>query len=54
MLKNLLRRFGRDKEKFEEMDKEVKMQRLVEQKQKNSNERELERFLEEGLKSGDL
>ena len=40
-------RTGANKEKFRDMEADLKMQKLLGQKQKNSNERELERFIEE-------
>jgi len=47
MLQGLMNRFGKNKARFEELETEAKMERLVGQKQKSSNERELERFHEE-------
>lgn len=46
-LQGLLKRiFGKD-EKFKEMQENVRFQKIIEQRQKNANERELERFQEE-------
>lgn len=38
--------FGKD-EKFKEMQENIRFQKIIEQRQKNANERELERFQEE-------
>lgn len=42
----LTNKFSKD-EDFKRAEKEMKIQRILEQRQKNSNEREFERFLEE-------
>jgi hypothetical protein len=42
-LSNALHKDGR----FKELEKEMKMRKLLEERQKNANERELERFMEE-------
>lgn len=39
--------FSGRKRKLKEAEDDLRVQKIVEQKQKNSNERELERFLEE-------
>jgi hypothetical protein len=44
---DLMDRFWQKKTKFKEMEDDIRMQKLINQKQKSSNERELERFLEE-------
>jgi len=46
-LKDVLQRMFKKDERFEYLKKEMKIRRLLEQRQKNSNERELERFMEE-------
>lgn len=47
MLNQFIARFGKNKEKFSEMESDMKLQKILEQKQKTSNERELERRMEE-------
>ncbi len=47
MLKEFLRGRIARREKFKEMEGDFRAERAIQQKQKNSNERELERFEEE-------
>lgn len=47
MLKELLSRMGSGNAKMKEYEEDMKVQRLAGQKLKSSNERELERFMEE-------
>jgi hypothetical protein len=44
---DLLRKFMARKHRFKEMQEEHTLQKKLEQRQKNSNERELERYFEE-------
>jgi len=46
-LEGLLGRLFGKNEKFKEMQEDARFQKLLEQRQKNANERELERFEEE-------
>ena len=47
LLQNVLHKFKEKKQKFREADEDMKINRLVSERQKNANERELERFIEE-------
>ena len=46
-LQGLLGRMFGKSEKFKEMQEDTRFQKVIEQRQKNANERELERFQEE-------
>jgi len=46
-LKNILDKFREKREEFKTVQRQDKIQELVQQRKKNSNERELERFMEE-------
>ncbi len=46
-LKDLLKKSFVKSEEFKEMEKDLRMRKMLEQRQKSSNERELERFQEE-------
>lgn len=47
MIKELLEKLKQKKARMNDAEEEVKIQRVIQQKQKNSNERELESYLEE-------
>ncbi|MCK9371138.1 hypothetical protein M0R04_14595 [Candidatus Dojkabacteria bacterium] len=47
MLKEMLQRYREKKNKFKEYQTEDRIQTLVEQRKKSSNERELEEYIEE-------
>ena len=45
MIKNFLVGLGKDKERFREIESEMRLQKLAEQKTKSANERELEGYI---------
>jgi hypothetical protein len=46
-MQNILQKFRQKKDKFREADENLKIGRMVVEREKSSNERELERFMEE-------
>lgn len=47
MIKELLEKLKQRKAKLKDAEEDVRIQKIIEQKQKNANERELESYLEE-------
>jgi len=46
-LKEIFNKFTNKHERFKDMQREDRMERILEERKKNANERELERFIEE-------
>jgi hypothetical protein len=51
MIKEFIKNLGKNKrerkEKFKELDEDIRMQKLIEERQKSANERELNRYINE-------